>query len=196
MEGCTSVENCQGNSLSVEGGPGENKKSSWFSKLKISWKENGPDGAPPTGLQSSMKATGKCRRRFPSDIGRICSKRLRSLKIPWTWRRRLRTAADRIRVNMRRTGQICRRRMRFLRISSCWRTGPQTAANRIRVNTRRTGKVSRRRMRFLRIPSSWQRGLQTSAHRNRGATRRIWRTRSKSLPSLKIPSSWPRGQQT
>jgi hypothetical protein len=34
MEDYISVGNCQGNSLSVEEGPGESKKSSWFSKLK------------------------------------------------------------------------------------------------------------------------------------------------------------------
>jgi hypothetical protein len=60
LEGCVSVGNCQADLRNVEGGLGTKKTSSMFSKPKISWKNNAPDMAQSTGLQSAMMVIGKC----------------------------------------------------------------------------------------------------------------------------------------
>jgi hypothetical protein len=140
MEGCTSVQNCQEDSVNVDGGLEENKTASWFSKLKLIWKHYAPDVEQPTWLRSAVEATRNWGKRTTSDMGRTCSKRLRSLKIPAFLKSRLKEADNRNRRTIKRIGRIGRffsNQVRSIKIPLSWKSGIKTEPTEIWMKSQR-----------------------------------------------------------
>jgi hypothetical protein len=120
MEASTSVQDCPADSVAVDGGVGENKSTSWFNKLKLSWKEHAP------AMRNAVETTGHWGKKIASDVGRTCSKGLRSINVPSNLENRLKVADIRTRRAFKRVGRFCKNRLQSIKIPSSWKGGSKT----------------------------------------------------------------------
>jgi hypothetical protein len=136
-----------GDSQSLDSGR-EDKRTRSVSKIKTSQEKKHPDATQPTGIRSALQSIRKRCRRIISDTGRTCSKTIRSLKVPSSWRRGLKRKTDHIRRAIRRTGRTLSKRLWWLKVPPSWRDWLKRRKKRITGAIRRTGRTCRKRLGF------------------------------------------------
>jgi hypothetical protein len=139
--------------------------------------------------RGTMQAIRKRCRRIPWDIGRACSKPIRSLKVPLSWRMGTRKEDDRIRSASERDEQTNEKQVPSpkteFKMSNPKRGTMQAIRKPCRTFTSVIGRTCSKPIRSLKVPLSWRRGPRKEVDRMRSATARAEQTNEKLVPSLK-----------